>query len=254
MSPLRALFLAALLAMIPTTQAAEDTRCFELRIYHAAAGKLDDLHARFRQHTIAIFNQHAMTSLGYWVPIENADNLLYYVLAYPSREAREDSWKAFQADPEWQRAKADSEQNGKLVDKVESTFLQATDFSPAIEPSLAGKDRTFELRTYTATPGNLPNLLKRFREHTCTLFTNHGITNFAYWTLQPDQPNAASTLVYMLAHDSKEAAEESWKAFRADPVWVAAKEASEKEGGGSLTIPNGVKSVFLHPTDYSPTK
>jgi hypothetical protein len=254
MFPLHALLLAALAATALSVQAAEDTRCFELRVYHASPGKLDDLHARFRQHTIPIFDKHAMTGLGYWVPIENTDNLLYYVLAYPSRAAREDSWKAFQADPDWQAAKAASEQNGKLVQKVESTFLQAADFSPRIQPSLAGKERTFELRTYTATPGNLPNLLKRFRDHTCSIFQNHGITNMFYWTLEPDQPEAASTLVYMIAHDSKEAAEASWKAFRADPVWVAAKEASEKEGGGSLTIPNGVKSVFLHPTDYSPTK
>jgi NIPSNAP len=233
---------------------AKDTRCFEMRVYFSPAGKLDDLHARFRNHTVKLFEKHGMTNIGYWVPIENTDNKLIYVLAYPSREAREASWKAFEADPDWQAAKADSEKNGKLVEKVESTFLSATDFSPEIKPSSAAP-RVFELRTYTTTPNNLDRLLKRFREHTVELFKKHGMTNFAYWTLMKDQPGAENTLTYILAHKSKEAAAASFKAFRADPDWIAAKEASEKEGGGSLTVtPDGVKSVFMQATDYSPTK
>jgi hypothetical protein len=85
------------------------------------------------------------------------------------------------------------------------------------------------------------------------LFTKHGMTNLFYWQLLPDQPNAENTLVYMLAHPSVDAAKTSWDAFRADPDWIAAKKASEEKGGGSLTIPDGVKSVFLKATDYSPT-
>jgi hypothetical protein len=230
-----------------------DTRVFEMRTYHAAPGKLDALHARFRDHTTKLFEKHAMTNIGYWVPIDNTDNILIYVLAYPSREARDASWKDFQADEDWKQAKAQSEANGKLVDKVDQRFLSATDFSPAIKPSVGANDRVFELRTYTTTPGNLPLLHARFRDHTMQLFAKYGMTNLFYWQLLPDQPGAENTLIYMLAHASEEAAKTSFEQFRADPDWVAVKLASEQKGGGSLTVPDGVKSVFLKATDYSPT-
>src|SRR5438105_1411471 len=156
---------------LATAFAAEpDTRCFEMRTYYAAPGKLDDLHARFRDHTTKLFEKHGITNIGYWVPIENPDNRLVYVLAYPSREARETSWKEFGADPEWQVARKASEENGKLVAKVEQLFMTATDFSPEIKPSAGAGERVFELRTYTTTPGNLPALHARFRDHTISLF------------------------------------------------------------------------------------
>ena len=110
------------------------------------------------------------------------------------------------------------------------------------------------MRTYTTTPGNLPILHERFRDHTLALFTKHGMTNLFYWQLLPGQPAADNTLVYMLAHPSEEAAKASFAAFRADPEWIAVKKASEEKGGGSLTIPDGVKSVFLKATDYSPIR
>lgn len=248
-------FLLMATMMTKGRAATPDTRCFEMRVYFAAEGKLEELQTRFRKHTVALFAKHGMTNLGYWVPLENPENKLIYVLAYPSREARDEAWKAFEADPDWLVAKGASEQNGKLVAKVESTFLQATDFSPEIRVSAGTSPRTFELRTYTTTPGNLERLLKRFRGHTVGLFVKHGMTNVAYWTLQPGQPGAENTLVYILAHASKAAGEASFKAFRADPTWVAAKAASEQEAGGSLTTdPDGVKSVFMAPTDFSPTR
>jgi len=239
---------------MPAIAAEKDTRCFELRVYYAAPGKLDDLNKRFREHTCALFEKHGITNIGYWTPIENPDNKLIYVTACPSKEARAKAWKEFGADPEWQAAQKASEANGKLVTKVESTFWQATDFSPAIKPASAGP-RVFELRTYTTTPNNLDRLLARFRDHTCSLFEKHGITNLSYWTMLPGQAGAENTLMYIITHKDAEAAKASWAAFRADPDWVAAKAASEKEGGGSLTVlPDGVKSVFMQATDYSPTK
>lgn len=246
-----------LLAMIlPTVAAEKDTRVFEMRTYYAAPGKLDDLNARFRNHTLALFTKHGITNIGYWMPIENPDSKLIYVLAYPSREARETAWKEFQADEDWKKAKAASEENGKLVAKVESVFLSATDFSPAIAPSVGKGERVFELRTYTTTPNNLPLLHARFRDHTIALFANYGMTNLFYWQLLPDQPGAENTLIYLLAHDSEDAAKASFAGFRADPDWIAARKASEEKGGGSLTIPqpDGVKSLFLKATDYSPTR
>ena len=142
----KSLVLAAMLATTFTATAADkDTRVFEMRTYHAAAGKLDELNTRFRDHTVALFTKHGITNIGYWVPIENADNKLVYVLAYPSREARETSWKEFMGDPDWKAAQAASEVNGKLVDKVEQRFMTATDFSPAVAPSV-GKGRSRVLR------------------------------------------------------------------------------------------------------------
>ena len=195
-----------------------------------------------------------MTNIGYWTPIENPDSKLIYVLAYPDRAARETSWKNFMADPDWQKAYKASEVAGVLVSKVEQLFMNATDFSPAIKPATGAGGRVFELRTYTTTPGNLPGLHARFRDHTLSLFKKHGMTNLFYWQLTPDQKNADNTLIYLLAHASVDAAKASFDSFRADPDWVAAKKASEDKAGGSLTVPDGVKSVFMKATDYSATR
>ncbi len=253
-----------LVAVCSTSAAEADKRCFEMRVYYAAEGKLNDLHARFRDHTVKLFEKHGMTNIGYWTPVDNTNSTLVYILAYPSREAREASWKAFQADPDWKTAKANSEKNGTLVAKVEQTFLEATDYSPLLKASPAGggkgkdggkvADRVFELRTYTATPNNLGNLNARFRDHTVKLFTKYGMTNIGYWVPMKDQKGADETLVYILAHKSQDAAKESFKAFGADPEWTAARKASEEKGGGPLTIKGGVKSVFMKPTDYSPMR
>jgi len=253
MKTLSLLFVVAWFASIALVRAA-DTRCYELRTYYAAPGKLDALNARFRNHTMQIFEKHGMKNIGYWTPIDNPDNKLIYVLEHASREAADKAWKEFGADPEWQKVAKESEANGRLVTKVERRFMMATDYSPEIRPAKTGEARVFELRAYTATPGHLENLNARFREHTCKLFEKHGMANVAYWNLVPNEKDADNTLIYILAHKSKQASDASWKGFREDPVWVAAKKASEEKAGGSLTVPDGVKSVFMTPTDYSPTK
>ena len=229
-----------------------DTRCYEMRTYFATPGKLDQLHARFRDNTMNLFQKHGMQNIGYWVPVNNTNNTLVYLLAYPSREAGEASWKSFMADPDWKAVAKATEANGKIVTKVERIFLQRTDFSPAVRTGNISNGGVFELRTYTTPAGSLPNLDARFREHTLTLFKKHGMKNWAYFHKTPDQPGSDTTLIYFLAHKSQEAAKASFDEFRKDPKWIAAKEASEKNG--ALTVKDGVKSVFLVPTDYSPTK
>ena len=107
-----------------------DKRCYARRIYTAGEGKLDALNARFRNHTLKLFEKHGMTSVGYWTPSEketkeNPERKLYYVLSYPSREFRNAAFKAFGADPEWQAAYKESEKDGRLAVKVESQFLHA---------------------------------------------------------------------------------------------------------------------------------
>lgn len=226
----------------------------ELRTYHAAPGKLDALLARFRDHTLTLFEKHGMTNVGYWVPVDNKDNLLVFLLAYPDKDSRDASWKAFAEDPVWKKAAADSETEGKLVAKVDSLFLKPTDFSEGFVGLGVGKERLFEMRTYTTVKGRLPNLHARFRDHTLGLFKKHGMTNLAYYQPTEGQPGADVTLLYFLAHKDMATATKSWADFRADPVWVAAKAASEEKAGGSLTTEGGVVSLFLKPVDFSPVK
>jgi hypothetical protein len=112
-------------------QAAAATRVFELRTYTTPPGKLDALKARFRDHTIAIFDKHGMKSVGYWVPSDGPEheNTLIYVLQHESREAATKSWADFRTDPDWVKAKADSEKDGPLTTQVKSVFMEPTDFS-----------------------------------------------------------------------------------------------------------------------------
>jgi hypothetical protein len=109
-----------------------DLRIFEMRTYFAAPGKMEALHARFRNHTCKLFEKHGMTLIGFWSPSDpkEADKKMVYILAFPSKEAADKSWKAFREDPVWNAAREASEKNGKLVDKVESVYLNPTDYSP----------------------------------------------------------------------------------------------------------------------------
>jgi hypothetical protein len=102
---------------------------FELRTYYAAPGKLDALLARFRDHTCKLFEKHGMVNVGYWVPLENPEQKLIYILKHASRESFETSWKAFRDDPQWQSVYKASEVNGRLAQRVESVLLDAVDFS-----------------------------------------------------------------------------------------------------------------------------
>ncbi|MBM3775621.1 MAG: NIPSNAP family protein [Acidobacteria bacterium] len=113
-------------------QANMANRVFELRTYTAREGKLSDLQARFRHHTTRLFEKHGMTNVGYWVPQDapGSRNTLIYIISHPSREAAKKAWDAFRNDPDWIKAKTESERSGAIVEKVESVFLDATDYSP----------------------------------------------------------------------------------------------------------------------------
>ena len=110
------------------------TKVYELRVYQAAPGKLAQLLARFREHTTKLFDRHGMKNVAYWTPVDEPQksNTLIYILQHPSREAAVANWKSFQDDPEWKSVRDKSEANGKLVEKVDSTFLVLTDFSPPL--------------------------------------------------------------------------------------------------------------------------
>ena len=126
-------------------------------------------------------------------------------------------------------------------------FLMGSTTQGIPDAQAQSADRVFELRTYTAPEGKLPNLEARFRDHTMRIFENHGMTNIGYWTPQ-DEPDASNTLVYIIAHDSREAAAASWDAFRSDPEWSRVSRESQVDG----RIVSGVVSVFLDPLDFSP--
>ncbi|HEY4299610.1 MAG TPA: NIPSNAP family protein [Candidatus Didemnitutus sp.] len=232
--------------------AADSGPVFELRVYTTNPGKMPDLLARFREHTCAIFERHGMVNVGYWLPVDPADgNHLFYILKHPSREQAVKAWKEFGADPEWQKVQKASEANGRIVTKVDSTFLEPVDYSPAIAvPS--GTGHAYELRIYTTNEGKLPALDARFREHTIALFRRHGMESVFYSHPLDAAQGAGHTLVYLLAHPDRAAAARNWAAFEADPEWIKVRTESEKDG--SLLVPHGVKSTFLTPTDFSPMK
>jgi hypothetical protein len=112
--------------------AADSARVYELRTYHCYPGKLEDLKKRFREHTTAIFERHGMQNVGYWTFEDETlkANTLIYMISHESREQAKKNWAEFSADPEWKQVQAASEANGKLVEKVDSQFLDPTDFSP----------------------------------------------------------------------------------------------------------------------------
>ena len=129
---LSAAAMAVLGGVLSSPAAAQGGRVYELRTYTAHEGRLDALLARFRNHTLGLFEKHGMKNIGYWIPAdpEKSKNTLIYVLEHRSMEAAKKSWDAFRSDPEWVRVRDESEASGKIVQKVEAVYITATDFSP----------------------------------------------------------------------------------------------------------------------------
>lgn len=132
---------------------------------------------------------------------------------------------------------------------IVSLILLAARSAHSLPPIAQSQPRVFEIRTYTTEPGKLPNLLKRFHDHTTKLFEKHGMTNIGYW-VPTDEPRSKNTLIYILAHASREAAKQSWALFRNDPDWQKVQKASEADG----KIVAKVESIFADPTDFSAIK
>jgi len=246
------LFLTVLSALLISNSALADDRIYELRTYYANEGKLDALHARFRDHTVGLFEKHGMTNVGYWVPQNNKSNTLVYLMAYPDRAARDASWKAFMGDPDWKKAYAESTKDGKLVKKVDNQFLKTTDYSPDLKIEKKDPARLFELRIYTTNDDKLKNLNARFRDHTVELFEKHGLENIIYLNFVEGEKGAKNQLVYFIAHKDEDVKKANFKKFGSDPDWGKARADSEKDG--KILVQNGVSSTLLVPTDYSPLK
>lgn len=227
---------------------------YELMFITAKPGKLEQVHVWLRDHHDDVLAKHGATNLAFLVPVgENPENQIVCLLRYRNLLSFVRFGRGLLADPLW--AALDPEQGSPdlLVTKTESITLQTTDYSPEFSPTKASEPRVFELRTYLSpSRTNLAYLDDRFRAHTMKLFEKHGMENLIYWH-PVVMEHADRRLVYLLGHKSVEAAKESFANFRKDPDWLAAREASERKAGGSLTEKEGgVVSEFFVATDYSP--
>ncbi|MBX7104699.1 MAG: NIPSNAP family protein [Gemmataceae bacterium] len=263
------------LAILPAAHAAEkDSRVFEIRVYNSAPGRQADVNKLIATSGVKFMAKHQIEFLGAWVPADAKDERVITLVAHKDKAAAVKNWAAFREDEGWKSELAAASTQGKAVAGFTQLFLTPTDFSPAIKPANVG-NRVFELRTYEAAPGKLAGLDSRFRDHTLKLFDKHGMTNIAYFHFAPGEktttaemhkslapmgktasesavPATETGLVYFITHPSAEAMKANFGKFVADDAWKQARAASERDG--SLTAKNGVISLLLKPTDYSPWK
>jgi hypothetical protein len=127
-----ALLMGSAIPMASAADPAPPPRVFEIRTYYTFPGRLEALHKRFRDHTRKMFEKHGMTNVAYWTPQDSPgkENTLIYVISHASREQAKANWAGFIADPEWKKIAEDSQRDGKIVEKIESVFVDATDYSP----------------------------------------------------------------------------------------------------------------------------
>jgi len=236
--------LTALLASMAVAQV------YELRTYTTNEGKLPNLNARFRDHTIRLFEKHGMESVGYWIPTNEtmSKNTLIYILKHKDRDAAKASWKAFGQDPEWRKVARESQLDGKILAKrPESLYMTQADLqNPGFE-SKEGEDAIFELRIYRCKKDALKDLLARFKAGTMRIFKKHGMGQVGYWH-PADVPDSADTLVYLLRHKDMAAKEASWKGFVSDPEW---KDVRSKF---SRPLREKPEVTLMKATDYSAVK
>jgi hypothetical protein len=227
-----------------------DNRYFEMRTYTCNPEKRPDLIKRFQDHTLKLLKKHDIDNVAYFLPTKEDSYSLTFIIAYPSQEMRDKLWNEFGSDPKWKKAAAKSEENGKLVAKVDQTFMtMVPELSTAISPNKIALNQVFELRTYTCLPNRHPAIKARFRDHTRALFEKHGMKNVVYWE-SVEKDGTQPKLIYLLSHSSEAAAKASFDAFRIDPEWIKASSNSELDG----KIVQKVESVFLKPLPFSPLK
>ena len=255
------------------------SRLYELRSYVSEPGRQGDVLKLLSEGSIPIMKKNGISLVGAWTNVDSADERVFTLISHTDKASAEAAQTAFLNDPSWKEILEKSVVDGKKpVKSVERIFLTVNDYSPALDVKEVG-NRVFELRTYVATKGNLAALNARFKDHTLGLFTKHGMTNVLYCSvlagetltaarllesvspvgkgaaeLDDNMLAAGNSLVYFIAHASPEAAKASFGKFGADEEWTKARQASEAAAGGPLTAKNGVKSLFLKPTAFSPIK
>jgi hypothetical protein len=263
-----------LMAQSPST-----STLYELRTYVSEVGRQADVIKLISESGVPMMAKHKLTLVGAWTNVDPKDERVFTLLSHKDKAAAETAHAAFQNDPEWKGMIQKSMVDGKKpVASLERIFLSTNDYSPSLDIKDVG-NRVFELRTYVATKGNLPALNARFKNHTVALFAKHGMTNILYCSvldgeklsaaklleavspsgksnaaIDADLPAVGNSLVYFITHASPEAAKVNFGKFGADEEWQKAYKASEAAAGGSLTVKDGVKSLFLKPTAFSPIK
>lgn len=251
--------LAALAIGLPAMTSAQSapTKLYELRIYTANPGKIGALHARFRDHTLKLFEKHGIENLYYWTIAEGAEgddlaNTLVYLVAHKDKASADAAWQAFLNDPEWQTVARASEADGPLLAKPPaSIYLNPTDFSPPDGPVNAGASgpaRLFELRQYDTGAAGLPATVERMRNGEADLFRTHGMETLHFWTTADGE-----AYIYLLAHKDRETARASWEGFFTEFRAMMARNAPA--GGQQPAGPLSPFVIrFLTPTDYSPRR
>ncbi len=253
------------------------SKLYELRSYVSEPGRQSDVLKLISDGSVPVMKKHNLTLVGAWTAIDPKDERVFVLVSHKDKSSCDAGWTAFQNDASWKEVLEKSVVDGKKpVKSFERVFLTVNDYSPALDGKQVG-NRVFELRTYVATKGNLAALNARFKNHTISLLSKHGITNILYCSvlegeklscaklleavspvdkgaadLDANLPAAGNSLVYIIAHASPEAAKVSFGKFGADEEWTKAYKASEAAAGGSLTVKNGVKSLFLKPATFSP--
>ncbi len=245
---------AAATASLATAQSvappARESRVFELRTYYAAQGKLDALNARFRDHALSLFQKHGMTAIGFWSPVGNPDNKLVFMLAYPSRPARDAAWQSLAGDPEWTRVRKTTDRRGKLVKYIEEEFLTPTDYSPVVAAAPSDHLRTYELRTSTVRIADVERMHAQLRANGAGELKKQGLTPVGFFTVNNAEAGEV-TLVSLLARTGQPVRAET----PVNPILlVALGHPAMKPTAGTIVASDGKKAEVLRPTDYSPLK
>ena len=247
--------LMAVLFVVSVSAFAQSAKQYELRIYTANADKLGNLQGVVRAQGLPLFTKYGIENVfdgtvleGARVDGADAPNMLVMVLAHPSRAAADKAWASVDGDAAWSAAV------GPLLAKpVASTYMSATDFSPALEaPAAAG--RVFELRRYNTGPDALPTTVAQFKGGLGAVLVKQGMTPILYWTADDH-----SSFIYLLAHKDREAAKASWASFMTDfrPFMAdfnAKNPPAPLAPGAAPARRRPDDNRFLTPTEYSPRR
>lgn len=220
---------------------------FEVRKYYANDGKLQDLLNRFQNHTMKLFEKAGMENIAYFLPVDNTDNSMTYILGYPDEASRDKMWQSFMNDPDWKKAYEESHVNGPLVKSVDQTFMVlAPHLNDNPRPMPSG---VIQMRTYTLLEGKVPDIQARFRDHTQALFEKQGLKNYPYWMTTP-KDGSQPKLLYLLGAKDQASFDAGFAAFVKDPEWIKARDASETSG----KIVEKVDATMFKTLPYSPLK
>jgi hypothetical protein len=220
---------------------------FEMRTYTTHEGKRADLIKRFQDHTLRLFEKNGIENVAYFLPVDESDQTLSFILGYPSEDSRDELWNKFANDPAWKAAQKASEANGPLVRKVDQVFMVwAPGLNDTAKPTPSG---IFQMRTYHCLPDRIDNIQARFRDHTRALFAKQGLKNYSYW-LTVEKSGAQPKLVYILGHSDQAEFDAAFERFRTDSDWIKARDESEASG----KIVDKIDAKYLKSLPFSPMK